>query len=405
MSRNLPLLFIFLPLLIDAIGIGLMIPVLPELIGALTGEGIGGAALWGGVLTTAFAAMQFLFGPTLGNVSDRWGRRPVLLISLAVMGTVYLAMGLTGSIWLLLAARILAGIAAATQSTAMAYIADISAAEDKAANFGLFGAAFGIGFVLGPLAGGLLGELGIRAPFFAAAALAGLNLAFGYFALPESVTDATRRAFDWRRANPLGALRAVSSLPGAGLLLAFAFLAFLSSVVYPAIWPYFGAERFGWGPGMIGLSLGIYGISMALTQGLLVRPVLRRLGERRTVLLGLALRLFSFLFLGLAGIGWLVLALTPISALGGIEDPALQGILSRRAPDDAQGELQGVMASLNAIATIVAPLALTGVFAFFSGPDAPIYLPGAPFLISFLLSLASLPFFLAAMRGERRGET
>ncbi len=396
MFKNLPLLFIFLTLTIDAIGIGLMIPVLPELIGELTGENVAGAALWGGVLTTAFAAMQFLFGPTLGNISDRWGRRPVLLISLAVMAGVYLVMGLTGSIWLLLIARIIAGITAATQSTAMAYIADISSAEDKAANFGLFGAAFGIGFVLGPLAGGLLGELGTRAPFYAAAVLAALNLTFGFFVLPESVTEAMRRPFSWRRANPLGALKAVSALPGAGGLLIFAFLTFLASVVYPAIWPYFGSERFGWGPGMIGLSLGIFGVSMAITQGVLVRPVLSRLGERNTVLLGLGLRLFSFLFLGVVGVGWLVLATTPVAALGGLEDPALQGILSKRAPDNAQGELQGVMASLNAIATIVAPLILTSVFAWFSGPDAPIYLPGAPFLIAFVLSAISAPFFLRA---------
>ncbi len=399
MFKNLPLLFIFLTLTIDAIGIGLMIPVLPELIGELTGEGIAGAALWGGVLTTAFAAMQFLFGPTLGNISDRWGRRPVLLISLGVMALVYLVMGVTGSIWLLLAARIIAGITAATQSTAMAYIADISQAEDKAANFGLFGAAFGIGFVLGPLAGGLLGELGTRAPFYAAALLAALNLVFGYFALPESLARARRRPFKWRRANPLGALLAVSALPGAGLLLVFAFLTYLASVVYPAIWPYFGAERFGWGPGMIGVSLGVFGLSMAVTQGILVRPVLRRIGERGTVLLGTGLRLFSFLFLGFVGIGWLVLATTPVAALGGLADPAMQGILSQRAPDDAQGELQGVLSSLNAIATIVAPLILTSVFAYFSGPNAPLYLPGAPFLIAFLLAALSLPFFL---KGTRR---
>ncbi len=397
MFKNLPLLFIFLTLTIDAIGIGLMIPVLPELIRELTGEGLAGAALWGGVLTTAFAAMQFLFGPTLGNLSDRWGRRPILLISLGVMALVYLVMGLTSSIWLLLAARIIAGITAATQSTAMAYIADVSLAEEKAANFGLFGAAFGIGFVLGPLAGGILGELGTRAPFYAAALLAGLNLILGYFVLPESVTEAMRRPFLWRRANPLGALKAVSSLPGAGLLLAFAFLTFLASVVYPAIWPYFGSERFGWGPGMIGVSLGIYGLSMAITQGMMVRPVLRRIGERNTVLLGTGLRLFSFVFLSFIGIGWLVLATTPVSALGGLADPAMQGIMSKRAPDDAQGELQGLLASLNAIATIIAPLILTSVFAFFSGPSAPIYFPGAPFLIAFLLTAISLPIFLKAV--------
>ena len=398
MFKNLPLVFIFLTLTIDAIGIGLMVPVLPQLILELTGETIAGAALWGGVLTTAFAAMQFLFGPTLGNISDRWGRRPVLLVSLAVMAVDYLVMAGTGSIWILLGARVVAGITAATQSTAMAYIADISKDEEKAANFGLFGAAFGIGFVLGPLAGGLLGELGTRAPFVAAAILAGLNMGFGFFILPESVTDANRRPFSWRRANPAGALMAVARLPGARALLAFVFLASTAGVVYPSVWPYFGAERFGWGPGMVGLSLGIFGLSMALVQGLLVRRIVPRLGEARVVVLGTLLRMLAFLLIALIPNGTIVLALTPVAALGGLADPALQGILSRRTPKDAQGELQGVISSIYAISTILAPLVMTATFAAFTGPGAAFYLPGAPFLLALALASLSLPVFLRAMR-------
>jgi DHA1 family tetracycline resistance protein-like MFS transporter len=398
MPRRLPLFIILLTLVLDAMGIGLMIPVLPDLIREVTGGGIANAALWGGILSATFAGMQFLFGPLLGNLSDRFGRRPVLLVSLFVMALDYIIMALAQTIWLLLAARIAGGITAATQSTAAAYIADISRPEERGANFGLVGAAFGIGFVLGPLMGGLLGEFGTRAPFYAAAALAALNLALGWFFLPESVTDATRRRFSWKRANPLGAVKAISSLPGAGGLLLFMFIYGIAGMVYPAIWPYFGAERFGWGPGMIGVSLGVFGLSMALVQGVLIRWVLAQAGEKRTVLLGIGFDMTGFALLAVLASGWAALALTPVAALGALAGPALQGILSKRVGDDAQGELQGVLTSLNALATIAAPLVMTRIFAAFSGEDAPVYLPGAPFLLSLALVAVSVPVFLAAMR-------
>lgn len=398
MPRRLPLFIILLTLVLDAMGIGLMIPVLPDLIREVTGGGTANAALWGGILSATFAGMQFLFGPLLGNLSDRFGRRPVLLVSLFVMAIDYIIMALAQTIWLLLAARIAGGITAATQSTAAAYIADISRPEERGANFGLVGAAFGIGFVLGPLMGGLLGEFGTRAPFYAAAALAALNLALGWFFLPESVTDATRRRFSWKRANPLGAVKAISSLPGAGGLLLFMFIYGIAGMVYPAIWPYFGAERFGWGPGMIGVSLGVFGLSMALVQGVLIRWVLAQAGEKRTVLLGIGFDMTGFALLAVLASGWAALALTPVAALGALAGPALQGILSKRVGDDAQGELQGVLTSLNALATIAAPLVMTRIFAAFSGEDAPVYLPGAPFLLSLALVAVSVPVFLAAMR-------
>ncbi len=396
---NLPLIFIILTLTIDAIGIGLMIPVLPALIGELTGQGNAGAALWGGVLTTAYAAMQFLFGPALGSLSDRFGRRPVLLLSLASMVMVYLVMALTHSIWWLLASRLAAGVTAATQSTAMAYIADISPPGKKAANFGLFGAAFGIGFILGPMLGGMLGELGLRAPFLAAAGLAALNLLLGAVVLPESVPRHRRRAFSWRRANPLGAFRAVAAWPGVGLLMLFVFLTYLAENVYPAIWPYFVRERFGWGPGMIGMTLGVFGVSMALTQGVLVRPLIGWLGEGRVLLLGIGLRMLAFALLAVVGQGWVVLMLTPLAALGGLTDPAMLAIVSDRVADDSQGELQGVIASIGAVAAILAPPVMTGVFAAFSGPGAPVYLPGAPFLLALGLVALSLPVYRRAVAG------
>lgn len=398
MPSRLPLFVIILTLVLDAMGIGLWIPVLPGLIREITGADNAHAALWGGVLTATFALMQFLFGPTIGNLSDRYGRRPVLLTSLFVMGLTYLIMGAAQSLAVLIFARFLSGVAAATQSTATAFIADISRPEEKAANFGLVGAAFGVGFVLGPLLGGLLGEFGTRAPFHAAAGLAALNLTIALFVLPETVTDAIRRPFSWRRANPLGAFRSVSRLPGARALLIFAFLSAFAGFVYPSIWPYFGAERFGWSPGMIGLSLGVFGISMALVQAVLIRVVLKRIGEARTVLLGLGFNMFGFFILAFLTNGWIALALTPISALGGLASPALQGILSQRVGDDAQGELQGLLGSLSALATITAPLVMTQVFACFSGADAPLYLPGAPFLLALAIAALSVPVFLRGMR-------
>ena len=390
----LPVLFILITVVIDAMGIGLIIPVMPELIREVEGTGLSGAAVWGGVLATVFAVMQFLFGPLLGAVSDRWGRRPVLLLALVVMALDYLLMALAHTIWLLVLGRVIGGITAATQSTASAYMADVSAPHEKAGNFGLIGAAFGVGFVLGPLIGGALAEWGTRAPFYAAAALALANAVFGFLVLPETVTDRIRRPFAWARANPLGAFRHVAALPGLGRLLAIVFTFAVAFFAYTSVWAYFGMIRFGWGPGMVGLSLAVFGIWIAVAQGLLLKPILRRLGERRTVVLGFSLDVLAFAILGFLSNGWLALALIPISAMGSIAGPALQGIMSRTAADDQQGELQGVLTAVNAVATIVAPLLMTQVFYHFTAPDAAIFLPGAPFLLAGLLLAGCIAIFL-----------
>jgi DHA1 family tetracycline resistance protein-like MFS transporter len=394
---RLPVLFILVTVMLDAMGIGLIIPVMPNLIVEVQGGTLASAALWGGVLTTIFAVMQFLFGPMVGALSDRYGRRPVLLISLLVMAADYLVMALAGSIWLLLAGRIVGGITAATGSTAAAYMADISKPHEKAANFGLIGAGFGIGFVLGPLIGGLLGEYGTRAPFYAAAALAALNVVFGYVVLRETVTDRIRRDFEWRRANPLGAFRHLARLPGIAPLLWVYFLYQLAFYVYPAIWAYFTQERFGWGAQTVGLSLALFGIMMAAVQGGLIRLVLRWLGERNTVIYGHVFDLFAFGALAVVTSGTLALILTPLAALGAVITPALQGMMSRAVGDDAQGELQGVLTSVNAVAMILSPLLMTGVFAAFTHPRAPLYMPGAPFVVSMVLIMAGLAVF---MRGR-----
>lgn len=386
--------------MIDAMGIGLIMPIMPQLIVEVQGGSLASAAIWGGILSTAFAAMQFLFGPVLGNLSDAYGRRVVLLVSLLMMALDYVVMAIAGSIWLLLAGRILGGITAATHSTAAAFIADVSKPQEKAANFGLLGAAFGVGFVLGPLMGGLLGEYGTRAPFWAAAVLSVLNFCLGLLVMPETVTKGNRRPFQWRRARPDSALRAIAGLPGIRPLLWVYFLYSVSIYVYPAIWSYFTVERFGWSTQMIGLSLAVYGLGMAAVQGGLIRPATRHLGERRTILLGMVFEIVSFLLLGFLTNGTIALMLIPITALGAMVTPALQAQMSRATPDSQQGELQGVLAALHALSMILSPLVMTAVFAQFAQSDAAIYLPGAPFLLAMGLMLAGFALFLRARASD-----
>ncbi len=396
MPSRLPIVFIVMTVVIDAMGIGLIMPVMPELIQEVQGGTLASAALWGGILTTAFAVMQFLFSPLIGALSDRFGRRPVLLVSLLVMAGDYVVMALAGSIWLLLVGRIVGGITAATHSTAMAYMADVSAPHEKAARFGLIGAGFGIGFVFGPVLGGLLAEYGTRAPFWAAGALAFANAMFGAFVLRETVTKRKRRRFEWRRANPLGALRSISSFQGLTPLLTVYFFFQVAHYVYPAVWAYFVTERFDWSPRMIGLSLGVYGVFFALVQGLLVKPSIAWLGERRAVVVGLCVDIVSLVFLGFVTNGAVLLALIPVFSFGAISTPALQGMMSRNVADNAQGELQGVSGSLSSLSMIISPLLMTGIFAYFTAAHAPLYLPGAPFLVAALIMLVSLGLFLAS---------
>jgi len=391
---RLPVLFIMFTVMIDAMGIGLIMPVMPDLMVEVGGGTLGAAALWGGLLSTSFAAMQFLFGPVVGGLSDRFGRRPILLVSLVAMAADYLLMAVAGTIWLLLIGRIIGGITAATHSTANAYIADISKPEDKSANFGLIGAAFGLGFVLGPLIGGLLAEYGTRAPFYAAAVLSGLNALFGWVVLKETVTDAIRRPFSLKRANPFGAFKALSKLPMIGTLLGVYFVYSIAHTVYPAIWSYFGKERFDWDPATIGLSLGLFGIMMAVVQGFLIRPAIKYLGERGTIIYGLFFDILAFGFLSLVTSGTVALFFIPVAALAGIVSPALQGLMSRAVGDDQQGELQGALTSLSALAMIISPMLMTTTFAAFTAETAPFYMPGAPFLLALILTLIAIALFM-----------
>jgi len=398
MKDRLPLTFILITMMIDAMGIGLILPVLPSLIREIDGGTLASAAIWGGILSFSYAVMQFLCGPTIGALSDRFGRRPLLLSSLIVMVGYYVVMAMAGSIWLLIAARIVGGITAATQATAAAFMADISTKEQRAARFGLIGAAFGMGFVLGPLIGGLLAQYGTRAPFWAAAALTAANLIFGALVLPETVTDKTRRAFRWRRANPFGAFRQLGNLPGVRRLVVVFFLYQVAFNVYPAIWAFYTEARFGWSPGMIGVSLASFGIAMAFVQGVLIRLVLRWLGDRGTVIYGLCFNFCAFLALALVTDATTALILMPITALGAVVTPALQGMMSRSVADNAQGELQGVLASAGALAMIVSPVLMTQVFALFTAPTAPVFMPGAPFLVSMVLMVACTAVYLGGRR-------
>lgn len=400
MKRNLPVTFIVITVILDAMGIGLILPVMPELIMEVRGANISNAALWGGILSAVFAAMMFLFSPTIGNLSDRFGRRPVLLVSTAIMAVDYVVMALAGTIWLLLAGRIISGITSATSATANAFMADISPPEKKAQNFGLIGAAFGIGFVIGPAIGGFLGEYGARAPFYAAAVLAALNFLFGYFVLPETVTDETRRPFIWSRANPLGAFRYIAALPGLSKLMVVFFFYQISNMVYPAIWAYHTQATFGWSSQMIGLSLALYGISVAVTQVVVIRWVIAKLGERRTVFWGLIYNAGTLSAMGFISNGWWLLALTPLAAFGAVVAPALQSVMSRRADDNQQGELQGVLSSINSVGMIGAPILFTWVFANFTSATAIVFLPGAPYLLAMVLMLIAWGVFSTARTAE-----
>jgi len=398
LRSRLPVVFILLTLVIDAMGVGLILPVMPELIKSVAGGDLANAAIWGGVLATVFAVMQFLFGPVLGGLSDRFGRRPVLLVSMATIALDYVVMALAGTLWLLFLGRLVGGILAATQSIAAAFMADISRPEDKAANFGLLGAAFGVGFVLGPLVGGLMATFGPRAPFYAAAALAALNFAIGLFVLPETVTQSNRRRFNWRRSNPFGVFKHLGKLPDVSRLLLLFFLYEFAFFVYPAVWAYFTLERFGWTPQMVGISLASFGVSIAIVQGLLIRKVLAWFGTRGTVVFGLLFSAIAFFVLAILQDGFLALMFTPFSALGVVVTPALQSMASSRVGDDQQGELQGAITSVRAVAVILSPLVMTQTFALFTRNEA-MYLPGAPFLLSLGIMAICMVVFLTRRRG------
>lgn len=400
MQSRLALIFVLLTVMIDFIGIGIIFPVLPELLRSVTGANISSASLWGGVLATAFAVMQFLFGPMVGNLSDRYGRRPVMLAALAVMAFDYAVMSVAWSVWLLLVGRIVAGIAAATYPTANAYVADITAPEGRARMFGYIGAALGAGFILGPLIGGSVAGWGPRAPFVVAAVIAAANLVFGALVLPESLPADRRRPFDPARANPFAALRAIGHLPGLRRYLVIMFFYTLAFQSYASVWAFYGTERFGWDGWWNGLSLALFGACMVVVQAAGVAPAIHRWGEKRTAGYGMAIDVVAFGFYGFVSSGFWALIFTPIAAAAGIAGPALQGLMTNGTPDDQQGELQGVISSVSSVAMGLAPMLMTATFWLFTRPGTPLYLPGAPFLMSGVMMVVCVAVLVADPRAK-----
>ena len=400
---RLALAFIFLTMLIDTIGLGIIIPVSPGLIAQLTHQNLSGAARWGGWLFFSYALMQFLFAPVIGNLSDRFGRRPVLILSLAMLGVDYLITGLAPTIGWLFIGRILSGMAGASYPTANAYIADISPPEKRAANFGLVGAAFGVGFVLGPALGGFVGEhFGLRAPFFVAAGLSFANALFGLLVLKETLPPDRRRRFEWWRANPLGSLKALAHFPQLAMLLAVLVLVQFAHDSLPSTWTYYTMLKFGWGPGDVAWSLVAIGVLTALSFAVLPRLVVPRIGERRAVYLGFICGAVSYLGYALAAKTWIFYAWMIPFTLGGVGGPALNAIMSHKVPPTEQGELQGASSSVTSLTSVFAMWAMPTLFAWFTGEGAPIYFPGASFSAAAICELGALLLFARAMRpGER----
>lgn len=391
--------FIFIAVLVDSIGFGIILPVLPSLIMALAHVNVARAAEYGGWLAFVYAVMQFFCAPVLGNLSDRFGRRPVLLFALLALGIDYLIMGSAPVISWLFVGRLVAGMAGASFTPAYAYIADITPPEKRAQSFGLMGAAFGIGFILGPAIGGMLGSFGPRAPFFTAGAIALANTVFGYFALPESLPLESRRPFEWRRANPLGTLTQIRKYPVVLWLLGAVFLWQLGHQVLPSIWAFYTMSKFQWTSAQIGYSLAFVGVVMAFAQGVLTRWLIPRLGgERPAAAVGMGFAVFAYVGYAFATHGWMMYVVSATSMFFAMTYPSLNALMSHQIPRNAQGELQGAVASVYSLSAILGPPLMTQVFGLFSGPSAPVYFPGASFLVAALLTVSSAALFGRAMR-------
>jgi DHA1 family tetracycline resistance protein-like MFS transporter len=381
--------FIFITVLVDVIGFGIIIPVFPDLIKQLIHGDLSTAAKWGGLLLFTYALMQFIFSPVLGNLSDRYGRRPVLLFSLFGFGIDYLFLAFAPTIGWLFVGRVIAGITGASFTTASAYIADISTPEKRAQNFGMIGAAFGLGFIIGPALGGQLGELGARVPFIAAAVLTLLNWLYGYFVLPESLPKENRRAFEWKRANPVGSLLQLKKYPAVAGLIMSLVLIYIAVHAVQSTWTYYNMEKFNWTKAWVGYSLAFIGLMIAIVQAGLIRIVIPRLGQERSVYIGLLFYSIGMLLFGFASQGWMMFLFTIVYCLGGIAGPAIQGIISSHVPANEQGELQGALTSLMSATTIIGPLIMTNLFAYFTSAKAPFLFPGAPFIAGAALVLLS----------------
>jgi DHA1 family tetracycline resistance protein-like MFS transporter len=399
-SRKPALGFIFVTLFLDIFGVGLIVPILPRLIQGFEGGDIAAASHTTGMLTSLYSLMQLLFAPLLGSLSDRFGRRPVILASLLGSGLDYILLALAPNLGWFYFGRAVAGVSGASITAATAYIADVTPPEKRAAGFGLVGAAFGLGFIAGPALGGVLGHIDLRLPFYAAAAMSLINWIYGLVILPESLPPEHRRAFDWKRSNPIGsfvALRRYRTVLG---LTGTYFLVNLGHQVFPSTWVLYTTFRYQWNELQVGLSLAMVGLMAAIVQGGLTRRIVPALGERKSVILGLSIAVVSLIAYGVASQGWMIYAIILVGSLGGIAGPAVQGLISKNVGASEHGSVQGSLTSLVSVAGIVGPALATRLFGFFIGPNTPVQVPGAAFFFSSFLMLLGILFALAAFRRD-----
>ncbi|OQP67126.1 tetracycline resistance MFS efflux pump [Niastella vici] len=400
-GRSAALKFIFVTILVDVIGWGLIIPVMPSLISGLKHIPINETSKYGGWLLTVYAIMQFAMAPVLGALSDQYGRRSVLLFSLFGFGIDYLFMAFAPTYEWLFVGRIISGITGASFTTASAYVADISDSENRAKNFGMIGAAFGLGFIIGPAIGGQLGRWGVQAPFIAAAILCLLNWLYGYFILPESLDKKHRRVFEWKRANPFGSLVQLKKYPAISGLILSMVLIYIAAHAVQSNWSYFTKYRFKWTDNMIGYSLSLVGALVAFVQAGLIRKVHPLLGNERSIYIGLVFYSLGMFLFAFASETWMMFVFLVPYCLGGIAGPALQATISSHVPPNAQGELQGILTSLMSLTSIIGPLLMTNLFYYFTKESAPVHFPGAPFFLGAVLMLLSAVFAYRTLYKEK----
>ena len=391
-NKSAAMSFIFITILIDITGWGIIIPVIPQLIKELINGDISEAAKYGGWISFGYAFTQFVFSPVVGNLSDQFGRRPIILISLLGFSIDYIFLALAPTITWLFVGRIIAGITGASVSTASAYIADISTDENRAKNFGMIGAAFGLGFIIGPVIGGLLGQFGPRVPFYAAAVLCLVNFLYGYFILPESLPKENRRKFDWKRANPIGSFKFLKNNPQISSLVITLVLVYIAGHAVQSNWSFYTMYKFSWTEKMVGISLGVVGLLVGLVQGGLVRWLNPKIGDQKSIYYGLALYAIGMLLFAFATDAWMMFVFLVPYCLGGIAGPALQSVITKGVAKSEQGELQGALTSLISATAIVGPPLMTNLFFYFTNDEAPFQFSGAPFFMAFILFAASLYF-------------
>ncbi|MGJ1287043.1 TCR/Tet family MFS transporter [Sphingobacterium spiritivorum] len=396
------LLFIFITVAIDVIGLGIIIPVLPTLIKELTGGTLSEASEYGGWLMFSYAITQFVFASVLGNLSDRFGRRPVLLLSLLGFCINYLLMGFATSILWLFIGRFVAGITGASMTVAAAYTADISTPDKKAQNFGLLSAAFGIGFIIGPVLGGLLGHYGPRVPFFAAGAISFINFVYGYFMVPESLKPENRRPFQWKNANPVGAFRYIAKYPQIKSLIVCIFLINVAAHAVQSTWSYYTMERYAWNERMVGISMGFIGVLLAIVQAGLLRIIIPKLGLPKSIVIGLSLYVISFPLMAFSSEPWMLFAASVPFVFAGIAGPAMQSFISNHTPNNEQGQIQGGITSIVSLTAIFGPPLMSNIFAFFTNHKHSAYFPGAPFMMASVLSLIAVS--IAALYFNKKEE-